>query len=93
MRKVTGSVKQRAEAAPSMGPQHESCGKEREGQREVDAAGPSMGPQHESCGKIEARYDSFFADILQWGRNMRVAESAFIRDPPLRRVTFNGAAT
>ncbi len=37
----------------------------------------SMGPQHESCGKQHAERANNHIDIwLQWGRNMRVAESA-----------------
>ena len=36
---------------PSMGPQHESCGKYRRRVLHVWVQVPSMGPQHESCGK------------------------------------------
>ena len=36
---------------PSMGPQHESCGKRRVAQGAGVMGLPSMGPQHESCGK------------------------------------------
>ena len=55
---------------------------------------PSMGPQHESCGKLHAPAQPMTAVLpLQWGRNMRVAES--LRSLPRRIDTaaFNGAAT
>ncbi len=35
-----------------------------------------MGPQHESCGKEMKAYWKKKSAELQWGRNMRVAESA-----------------
>ena len=37
-----------------------------------------MGPQHESCGKLITEVDRLVDEKLQWGRNMRVAES---KDP------------
>ena len=36
---------------------------------------PSMGPQHESCGKALWEEVKRLKEALQWGRNMRVAES------------------
>ena len=53
----------------------------------------SMGPQHESCGKAFLSVAHFHEIMLQWGRNMRVAESrlGFRRKESAGR--FNGAAT
>ena len=44
-----------------------------------DRSTPSMGPQHESCGKRAlSSGPGPRAAALQWGRNMRVAESALV---------------
>ena len=60
---------------PSMGPQHESCGKPALGHAQPSELIPSMGPQHESCGKLYGQYLWYLKMFhLQWGRNMRVAE-------------------
>ena len=33
-----------------------------------------MGPQHDSCGRVEVDTVAVADDMLQWGRNMIVAE-------------------
>ena len=52
-----------------------------------------MGPQHESCGKHERGSGGKNEGCLQWGRNMRVAESRGIIAASCFSATFNGAAT
>ena len=42
---------------------------------------PSMGPQHESCGKDNITMWIHPETTLQWGRNMRVAESVSANEP------------
>ncbi len=59
----------------SMGPQHESCGKVFGQLCFSRCLVASMGPQHESCGKQGKRSGEGDNKWLQWGRNMRVAES------------------
>ena len=54
----------------------------------------SMGPQLDSCGRRGRRANRDWADELQWGRNLTVAEGS---SPAARRARshrcFNGAAT
>ena len=38
-----------------------------------------MGPQHESCGKEVLEWAESVPEDLQWGRNMRVAESPHVQ--------------
>ncbi len=53
-----------------------------------------MGPQHESCGKnIPYHTTAAAIDKLQWGRNMRVAESRRKNKRKQSPTGFNGAAT
>ena len=59
----------------SMGPQHESCGKMSSPDPKEAQIPASMGPQHESCGKAIVVVVVAEGATLQWGRNMRVAES------------------
>ncbi len=76
-----------------MGPQHESCGKYTQAQCSRLASAASMGPQHESCGKMVQQLPTETEGELQWGRNMRVAESNSEQLRYLSMVGFNGAAT
>ena len=62
-----------------MGPQHDSCGRTiRAGACGIRGR-PSMGPQHDSCGR--GSIGGFLAAfrVLQWGRNMIVAEGFSVR--------------
>ena len=61
---------------PSMGPQLDSCGKIAGRVVPDNHRAPSMGPQLDSCGKRNSRHRSSKIEvILQWGRNLTVAES------------------
>ena len=52
-----------------------------------------MGPQHESCGKPDKEGYYWRTVILQWGRNMRVAERPPEGEGEEESASFNGAAT
>ena len=54
----------------------------------------SMGPQLDSCGRVAASDYLKDADgVLQWGRNLIVAEGGLPRAPQPQPRRFNGAAT
>ena len=78
---------------PSMGPQHVRCGMCLHGLMGVHALSPSMGPQHVRCGMHIPISDEISQRLLQWGRNMFVAEWNPRRANTVFPVTFNGAAT
>ena len=60
---------------PSMGPQHVRCGMLTAAAHGSRKYHPSMGPQHVRCGMPIIRPGPFALFlILQWGRNMFVAE-------------------
>ena len=59
----------------SMGPQLDSCGKAPPPLGDGQHAGASMGPQLDSCGKVCPRCRDPRYPLLQWGRNLTVAES------------------
>ena len=70
--------------APSMGPQHDSCGRRYAGRPAAVPVRPSMGPQHDSCGRPPGDFGGGIAGILQWGRNMIVAEGRVTPKEPVR---------
>ena len=66
----------------SMGPQLDSCGKPGGPARRGVDGRASMGPQLDSCGKVMTSADlSFYSVMLQWGRNLTVAERRWSRRP------------
>ncbi len=76
MRKGSNTITPSPPRKASMGPQHESCGKQQTARKGLGLEAASMGPQHESCGKPTSGTPSCSPRRpLQWGRNMRVAES------------------
>ena len=78
-----------------MGPQLVRCGKAvRICLRRLSHL-PSMGPQLVRCGKFAGVAVSiYYAFILQWGRNLFVAErNAYQKNPIAWDMSFNGAAT
>ena len=60
----------------SMEPQLEGCGKRRGGGPPMNMDDASMEPQLEGCGKVASAARSGPQFLLQWSRNLRVAESA-----------------
>ena len=58
----------------SMGPQHDSCGRQAGKGGERERVASSMGPQHDSCGRRGSGVVLSKPILLQWGRNMIVAE-------------------
>ena len=64
----------RTRPSPSMGPQHDSCGRAPVLDLLRHVVGPSMGPQHDSCGRYLQVLRAASQSLLQWGRNMIVAE-------------------
>ena len=77
----------------SMGPQHDSCGREAMLVRRVPQVRASMGPQHDSCGRCQMLVERGRQRQLQWGRNMIVAEGCSPWLGVAARPGFNGAAT
>ena len=57
-----------------MGPQHVRCGMPACGVHDHLYGRPSMGPQHVRCGMPVKFRLSACGSLLQWGRNMFVAE-------------------
>ena len=78
----------------SMGPQLDSCGRRRRDRRRAERHGASMGPQLDSCGRFFAAVgQAWEASMLQWGRNLTVAEGMSPLLETTQRLGFNGAAT
>ena len=66
-------------AGTSMGPQLDSCGRHLLHVGPPMAPGTSMGPQLDSCGRLPIFHHGLPHFLLQWGRNLTVAEgSAFL---------------
>ena len=59
-----------------MEPQLEGCGKSNERQALHVRPQASMEPQLEGCGKFRGMCGRDHASVLQWSRNLRVAESS-----------------
>ena len=57
-----------------MGPQLDSCGRPNRVHRDVSAKPASMGPQLDSCGRYLNGNGNGLHRLLQWGRNLTVAE-------------------
>ena len=57
-----------------MGPQLDSCGREKRLDDELDHSDASMGPQLDSCGRFVTQKQRAGYCALQWGRNLIVAE-------------------
>ena len=63
----------------SMEPQLEGCGKMHPVPPPLDGVSASMEPQLEGCGKNLLGVRQISLGVLQWSRNLRVAESASAR--------------
>ena len=78
----------------SMGPQLDSCGRVEVRFVELSLETASMGPQLDSCGRRPAGEALPLAKaLLQWGRNLTVAEGKALRAADPKVICFNGAAT
>ena len=94
LRKAGSPYHDRRHIGPSMGPQLVRCGKRLPQTGHDRPRLPSMGPQLVRCGKSLLPPHSSQFVILQWGRNLFVAERCHIRAGARRKhPTFNGAAT
>ena len=62
----------------SMGPQHHCCGVIIESKSPAMWHVASMGPQHHCCGVRNGRDGITQNIMLQWGRNITVAECALV---------------
>ena len=62
-----------------MGPQLDSCGRILAQGRFLLGLEASMGPQLDSCGRPMERKVRPWRDVLQWGRNLIVAEGSRIK--------------
>ena len=60
--------------AASMGPQLDSCGRVADLQYARAPNTASMGPQLDSCGRGKRPPGGSYGSLLQWGRNLTVAE-------------------
>ena len=78
---------------PSMGPQHESCGKPPVLPTALGEIGLQWGRNMRVAESIEWTEAVRVLKGLQWGRNMRVAESRNVAYTGSQRTAFNGAAT
>ena len=80
--------------ATSMGPQLDSCGRKGLISRLEEVKATSMGPQLDSCGRIIGIGYRGKTDLLQWGRNLTVAEGLDDQERDQDgSADFNGAAT
>ena len=61
-------------ATASMGPQPFGCGRYRHASYYVDWTDASMGPQPFGCGRVGGHKERRHVGLLQWGRNLSVAE-------------------
>ena len=57
-----------------MGPQLDSCGRRRPSANDKFRKKASMGPQLDSCGRCKHCHHVWRPNLLQWGRNLTVAE-------------------
>ena len=80
-------------ASASMGPQLDSCGRCRRCPCQGRVHVASMGPQLDSCGRFPLGGRRDGRVMLQWGRNLTVAEGTRPQQQTHSHRSFNGAAT
>ena len=66
-------------ALASMGPQLDSCGRVNAVRWSGKSSRASMGPQLDSCGRLVRKVSVPARVLLQWGRNLIVAEGSWGR--------------
>ena len=73
----------------SMGPQLDSCGRATSRRAFLPRVRASMGPQLDSCGRRDVAEKQGDLNLLQWGRNLTVAEG---RPPPSKTAPYGFAS-